>query len=685
MNNNPFFKEFNQPFGTIPFNEFKTEHFLPAIDEAIKVSNKIIKEICQFREEPTFENTILKLETSHEDLERIVGVYWHLFGANSEGEFKKLAQKISPIISAHTNDYMLNENLYNRIKIVFDNKESKNYDEHDMKLINDTHKAFIRNGASLSNEKKEELRNLDKELSLLSPQFSNNVLDAQNSFELWITDKEDLEGLSNDTIEAAYEAGKNKGKEGQWLFTLQMSSYLPFMTYSKKRHLREHLFKAYGGLCNGGKFDNSEIVKNIVKLKHKRAQLLGYKSHADFVLERRMAENINNVYDLLDNLYDYSYTAAKNELNEIKDFANKKDNLNPDDFSQWDLMFYKEALKKDKYAFDSEELRPFFKAENVINGVFDVANKLYGLEFTKVDDIQTWHKEVDCFEVNDSDGSHVGILYIDLFPRNTKRSGAWMNALLENGLYKGKVRRPHVLFVASLTPSTKDKPSLLNYREVETIFHEFGHCLHGLLSDGKYQSTSGTNVFWDFVELPSQIMENWVGEPEALKLFAKHYETGEVIPDDLIEKIKKSSNFGAGYLSLRQLSLGYLDMAWYTNLEDVDSVEDFENKAIEKTKLFPTIPGMTVSNSFGHIFSGGYSAGYYSYKWAEVLDADAFEKFKEDGIFNKDTALSFRTNILSKGSLKHPMELYKNFRGREPKVEALLKRDNLIKMDEVDV
>ena len=677
MKNNPFFKEYNQPFNAIPFNEFKMEHFLPAIHEAIKISNSKIDSICNSNEEASFENTILELETSHEDLQRIVGIYWHLFGAHSEGDFKSLAQEISPIVSSHTNDYMLNPNLFQRIQTVYNNRLNMNYDEHDLKLTEDTYQAFIRNGASLSDSDKEALRNLDQELSLLSPKFSNNVLDAQNSFEMWITNEEDLEGLPEDAINAAKESAKNKGKDEQWLFTLQMSSYLPFMTYSKKRHLRERLFKAYGSLCNGGQYDNNDIIKKIVGLKHKRAQLLGYDSHADFVLERRMAENIERVYDLLDNLYDYSYDAAKEELNELKDYAIKKDGIDP--FFQWDLMYYKEALKKEKYAFDSEELRPYFKAENVINGAFEIASMLYGLTFKKLDNIQVWHDEVDCFEVNDSDGSHVGVLYIDLFPRNTKRSGAWMNALLENGFYKGEVRRPHVLFCASLTPSTKDKPSLLNYREVETVFHEFGHCLHGLLSDGKYQSTSGTNVFWDFVELPSQIMENWVGEPEALKLFAKHYETGEVIPDDLIGKIKKSSNYGAGYLSLRQLSLGYLDMAWYTNLDDVDNVEEFENKAVEKTKLFPTVSGMTVSNSFGHIFSGGYSAGYYSYKWAEVLDADAFEKFKEDGIFNKKTASSFRTNILSKGGLKHPMELYKNFRGREPKVEALLRRDDLIK------
>ena len=677
MKNNPFFIEYDQPFDSLPFDEFKTEHFLPAIDESIKISNAKIESICSCNEEPSFENTILELETSHEDLQRIVGVYWHLFGAHSEGDFKQLAQKISPIVSSHTNDYMLNAELFKKIKKVYDNRLDMDYNEHDLKLIEDTYQSFIRNGASLNDSDKENLRNLDQELSVLSPKFSNNVLDAQNSFEMWISDKEDLEGLPEDAINAASESAKKKDRGNEWLFTLQMSSYLPFMTYSKKRNLREKLFKAYGGLCNGGEYDNTSVIKKIVKLKHRRAQLLGYKSHADFVLERRMAENIENVYGLLDNLYEYSYKAAKSEIKELEEYAMSKDGL--DSFFQWDLMYYKELLKKDKYAFDSEELRPYFKAENVINGVFDIASRLYDLKFKKLENVQTWHSEVDCFEVNDSDDSHIGILYIDLFPRSTKRSGAWMNALLENGLYKGKVRRPHVLFCASLTPSTKEKPSLLNYREVETVFHEFGHCLHGLLSDGKYQSTSGTNVFWDFVELPSQIMENWVGESDALRLFAKHYETGEVIPDELIEKIKKSSNYGSGYLSLRQLSLGYLDMAWYTNLDDVEDVEEFENKATEKTKLFPSVPGMTVSNSFGHIFSGGYSAGYYSYKWAEVLDADAFEKFKEDGIFNKETAASFRNNILSMGGLKHPMDLYKKFRGREPEVEALLRRDDLIK------
>ena len=438
MKNNPLFIDYKLPFNTIPFDEIKTEDFLPAIHKAIEDSNAKIEAITSSVDIPSFENTVLAFETSHEDLERIVGIYWHLFAANSEGEFKKLAEEISPLLSSHTNDYMLNANLFSRIESVYKNDTNVDYDEHDSKLIENVYKMFLRNGASLDDENKENLRNLDQELSMLSPKFSNNVLDAQNAFELWVTDESDLDGLPKDAISAASQAAKAKNKEGQWLFTLQMASYIPFMTYSNKRHLREKLFKGHGGLCNGGKFDNSTIITKIVELKHKRAQLLGYKSHADFVLERRMAENIENVYELLDNLYDYSYSAAKSELKEIEAYAFEKDSL--DSFYQWDFMYYKEQLKKEKYNFDSEELRPYFKSENVIKGVFEVANRLYGLTFKKLDDIQTWHEEVDCFEVNNEDGSHVGIMYIDLFPRATKRSGAWMNALLENGLYKGKVR-----------------------------------------------------------------------------------------------------------------------------------------------------------------------------------------------------------------------------------------------------
>ncbi len=681
--NNPIIENFNTPFESIPFNSIKTEHFLPAIKHCMEEGKKNINDIVSNQSSPDFKNTILAFEVANESLGMATGIYWHLFGAHSDGEHKKLADTISPMLASYQNDYILNADLFEKIKHVYDNMDSFNLGEHESKLTEDVYIFFKRNGAALSDDKKEELRKIDEELSLLSPKFSNNVLSDQNNFELWITNENDLDGLPANAIASAKHIATEKGKSDQWLFTLQMPSYIPFVTYSSKRHLREKMAKAYGKICNGGKFDNNEIVKNIVKLKHKRANILGYKNHAEFVLERRMAENVDNVYNLLNDLYDYSYPAAKKEIEELKGFAKELDGI--DDFMPWDLQYYKEKLKMKKYAFDSESLRPYFKVENVIEGVFKVAEKLYGLNFKELTDIEIWHDEVRTFEVSGEDNEHIGLLYVDLFPRKTKRSGAWMNPMLENGLYNGKVRRPHVVFVCNLTPSSENQPSLLSYSEVETVFHEFGHCLHGLLSDGKYQTTSGTNVFWDFVELPSQIMENWVGESEALKLFAKHYETGEVIPDELISKIKKSSSYGSGYLSLRQLSLGYLDMAWYTTTQDIGNVEDFESKAIEKTKLFPKIQNSTISNSFGHIFSGGYSAGYYSYKWAEVLDADAFEKFKEDGIFNKQTAKSFRNNILSMGSLRHPMDLYVKFRGREPKVNALLKRDNLILDEEVNV
>ena len=673
---NPLNENFNTPFETIPFSKIKTEHFLPALDDAIKLSKSNIEFIIECNDEPDFKNTIEKFETASEQLGMVSGVYWHLFGAHSDGEHKKLADQISVKMSEYQNDYVLNKSLFAKIESVYNNRSEMNLDVHELKLTEDVYVFFKRNGASLSDEEKIKLREIDKQLSSLSPKFSNNSLSAQNNFELWISNEDDLDGLPDTAIDAAKYAAIEKDRKDEWLFTLQFPSYIPFITYSSKRHLREKMIKAYGSLCNGGDFDNSEIIKDIVSLKHKRANLLGYDSYADYVLERRMAQDVETVYGLLDNLYKHSFDAASKELSEIKDYAMELDGIS--DFRQWDFAYYKEKLKMKKYNFESETLRPYFKSENVLNGVFSIAEKMYGLKFNKLDNIDTWHKEVETFEVVDDKNEHVGLLYVDLFPRKTKRSGAWMNPILENGLYKGKVRRPQVVFVCSLTPSTDEKPSLLTFSEVTTIFHEFGHCLHGLLADGKYQTTSGTNVFWDFVELPSQIMENWVSEPEALKLFAKHFETGETIPEDLIKKIKESSTFGAGYLCLRQLSLGYLDMAWYTNTDKVDDVELFEQKAIEKTQLFPKIENSTISSTFGHIFSGGYSAGYYSYKWAEVLEADAFEKFKEDGIFNTDTAKSFRDNILSKGSLDHPMNLYKAFRGREPKVEALLKRDNLI-------
>lgn len=677
-NNNPFLKEFDQPFGTIPFNEIETGHFIPALDIAIEEARGEIDSIANNSDSATFENTILAQELAGKKLGRIATAYFHLFGSESDKEFQALAGQISPKLAKFGNDVNLNKELFSRVEYVYEN-EMNSLNEEDARLTELSYKGFVRNGAKLSNEDKDKIRTLDEEMSTLSPQFSNNGLNATNAYEMWL-DEEDLDGLPDMIKEGAKMAAKSKGKEDKWLFTLQFPSYFPFMKFSNRRDLREELMKASVTKCNGGEFDNTHLCKRIAKMKHERAMLLGYDNFADYILEKRMAENQANIFNLLDNLYDACYEPAKNDLEQIKAIAKEIDNI--DEIKPWDTVYYGEKLKQKLYDFNEDSLRPYFKSDNVVKGVFDIANKMYGLKFSKLDDVQTWHEDVNVYEVMDEDGSHVGILYEDLFPRETKRSGAWMNELRSQGMEDGEVLRPHVTFNCNLTKPTESTPSLLTFAEVTTIFHEFGHCLHGLLSNRKYTSVGGTSVFWDFVELPSQIMENWVGEKEALSLFAHHYETGEVIPDDLLEKIKDSKNFMSGTMCLRQLSLGYLDMAWFGEDRNVDNVEEFEWEAVKKTALMEKIPGASISCSLGHIFAGGYSAGYYSYKWAEVLEADAFEKFKEDGIFNRDTANSFRNNILSQGNMKHPMELYKAFRGREPKVEALLKRDGLMVEDE---
>ena len=674
--NNPFFTDFNLPYDAVPFSKFKTEDFIPAAEKSIELAINRINQIVNNDDEPNFKNTILELETSSEELDYVMSVYWHLFGSESDKDLKSLAEKISPMGSKFQNDILLNSNLFKKIKFVYENKENKGLDKQDIRLIDVTYKSFVRNGADLNDEDKGKIRKIDQKLSLLSPKFSNNVLNAQNKYELWIDDEKNLEGLPESSISMAKEEAKQKGEENKWLFTLQYPSMGPFLNYAKNRKLRKELFLAYGGLCNNDEFSNNEIVKEIVQLKHKRANLLGFDTFADYVLNDRMAQNVTNVYGLLNDLYDNCYNKAKEELNELKEYAKKLDDL--EDFKQWDQSYYSTKLKKEKFNIDPEMLRPYFKADNVINGIFKVANKMYGIEFKELKNIDTWHKEVRCYEVINNDKSLVGLIYIDLHPRPTKRSGAWMNSIKDNGLYKGQIRRPHVQFTANLTRSTENKPALLTFGEVETIFHEFGHCLHGLLSDCKYSTIGNTNVKWDFVELPSQIMENWVSEKEALNLFAHHFETNEIIPDELIKKIKDSKNYGAAGMYLRQIQLGYIDMAWHTNTDTVEDVEKYEEKVLKKTALLDRIENTSISAHFGHIFGGGYAAGYYSYKWAEVLEADAFESFQENGIFNQNTASSFRKNILSKGNLKNPMELYKDFKGREPKVTALLKRDGLI-------
>ena len=672
-NINPLLKNNQEPFGTIPFNDIGTKDFLPAINIGLKEANYNIQVISKNLEEPSFLNTILSLEQASEKLDNVSTIYFHLFGSESDQVFQGLASEISPILANYNNDVMLNEKLFNRVKHVFENIQPS-MKAQDRKLTEVWYKEFIRNGASLNKLEKEKLRKIDKELSTLSPQFQNNNLNATNAYELWLEEK-DLSGLPKTSIDAAKNDAIAKKKPEKWLITLQMPSYLPFISFSSNRDLRKEIMCAYSKKCNNDDFDNTLIIKSIVKLKHTRAKLLGYDNFADYILEKRMAEKQSNIFNLMDNLYDSCFELAKSDLDQVKALALELDGIQ--DFKKWDFSYYSEKLKKKLFNFDDDALRPYFKSENVIKGVFEVAKRLYGLEFKLLKNIQKYHEDVNVYEVVSDTGSHVGLLYEDLFPRETKRSGAWMNELRSQGMHNGEIKRPHVTFTCNLTKPTKEQPSLLTFREVETIFHEFGHCLHGLLSDSDYSSIGGTSVFWDFVELPSQIMENWVSEKETLQIFAKHYKTNEIIPDDLIEKITSAKNFLSASYCLRQLSLGYLDMAWYGKDNDIENVEEFENRAIEKTSLLDPILGASTSCSFGHIFAGGYSAGYYSYKWAEVLEADAFEKFKEDGIFNKQTAQSFKENILSKGNQRHPMELYKAFRGREPKIDALLKRDGL--------
>ena len=676
---NPLLVPSKAPHGTIPFHEIKTEHFVPAISSGIEEAENALQQIIDCKENPTFDNTVLALELSSRTLNTASNIFYHLFGSESDKDFKDLSDKISPMLAEFENNTYLNENLFKRIELVFHNKNLLK-DEEDIRLLEVTYNDFVKNGAALSATDKVKLRDIDKELSTLSPQFSKNTLNATNDFELWL-DEPDLDGLPDTVIDAAKMAAKEKGRENKWLVTGHFPSFSPFMQYSARRDLRKKVHVATSSKCNGGKYDNNTYCKKISELKHKRAQLLGFSNYADYILQERMAEKQENIYNLLDNLYDSCIDHAKNDLKQIAELAEKLDGI--DEIKSWDIAYYSEKLKKDLYDYDENSLKPYFKSENVMSGAFEVAKRLYGLNFKKLDNVQTWHDDVNVYEVLDEDHTHIGILYEDLFPRSTKRGGAWMNPLRSQGMVNpNDICRPHISLTCNLTKPTEEKPSLLTYREVETIFHEFGHCLHGLLSDRKYKRLSGTSVFWDFVELPSQIMENWVGEEDALELFAHHYETGEVLPKELLQKIKKSKNFRSGTNCLRQLTFGYLDMAWFGHHNDVDNVEEFERKAIEKTMLREQdTPGASISTMFAHIFAGGYSAGYYSYKWAEVLEADAFEKFQEEGIFNKETAKSFRNNILSQGNIKHPLELYKHFRGRKPKVEALLKREGLLQVN----
>ena len=674
---NPLNKPFNTPYNTAPFSKIKDEDFLPAFKTAIAKAKAEIDEIVNHSEAPTFKNTIEALEYSGEELNTISSLFFNLNAAETNAQIQKIAQEVSPLLSEFNNDIILNAKLFKRVKAVFHQKESLKLTIEQQTLLDKKFKSFSRNGANLPEEKKEQLRAIDKKLSQLKLKFGENVLAETNAFELHITNESDLEGLPEGAKQAAKQIAESKDLQG-WVITLDYPSYIPFMTYAKNRTLRKQLSIAFGskGFQNND-YDNQEIVLNIAKLRYQRAQLLGYDTHAHYVLEERMAETPETVNHFLTDLLSKAKPAAQKEFQELEAYAKELDNI--DQLQKWDSAFYSEKLKQKLFSLDDELLKPYFKLEHVIKGAFKVAEKLFGIHFIEVNDIDKYHKEVKTFKVVDADKELVAIFYADFFPRKGKRNGAWMTSFRPQMIKEGVNHRPHVSIVCNFTKPLPDKPSLLTFNEVTTLFHEFGHALHGMLANTTYPSLSGTSVYWDFVELPSQILENWCYEEGTLKLFAKHFETGALIPMELIQKIKKSTTFQQGMQTLRQLSFGLLDMAWHgTDPTQINDVKSYETDAFKNTKLYPEVENNCMSTAFAHIFQGGYASGYYSYKWAEVLDADAFEYFKQEGIFNKTIADKFKLFILSQGGTQNPMTLYKKFRGQDPKPEALLKRSGLL-------
>lgn len=674
---NPLLEKFNTPFETPPFHLIKAGHFLPAIEEAIKEAKDEI-EMIKSNTAPNLNNTIEALDNAGARLNIIAGIFFNLNAAETNEEIQKLAREISPIITSHSNDVLLDAALFQKVEAVYQQKDNLKLEEEQQTLLDKTFRSFIRNGANLNEVDKIRLREIDKELSRLGLKFGENVLGETNKYELVVGNERDLKGLPEGLMEAAAQTAAEKGKEGKWVFTLAYPSYIPFMTYAENRELRKELYMAYNTKSSkGDELDNQEIIKDILRLKDERVRLLGYKKYADFVLEERMAENPTKVMGFLEDLLEKSMPKAQEEVKELEEFAKKFDGI--DQLEKWDFGYYSEKLKKEKFEVDDELLKPYFPLDKTLQGVFTTAGKLYDLEFFRNEDIPVYHPEVTAYEVRNISGEHVAVFYTDFFPRSGKRNGAWMTGFRGQKQTASGEQRPHVAIVCNFTRPTKTKPSLLTFNEVTTLFHEFGHALHGMLANGKYESLSGTSVYWDFVELPSQIMENWCYEKECLDLFAEHYKTGEKIPGELIERIKKASNFHQGYQTVRQISFGLLDMSYHsTDPSTIKDVHVFENEVMKATELLTPVAGTMMSPSFSHIFQGGYAAGYYSYKWAEVLDADAFELFLEKGIFDKATASSFKENILSAGGKVHPSVLYRKFRGRDPKPKALLKRAGLL-------
>ncbi len=668
---------FNTKHNTAPFSQIKLEDYQPAFIENIAKARAEIDAITNNTEAPTFENTIVALDFSGDALDRLSSIFFNMNSAETCDEMQKIAQEVSPLLTAFGNDISLNEDLFKRVKEVHDQKENLTLTTEQATLLDKKYKSFARNGALLPEDKKAKLREIDTELAKLKLTYGENVLAETNNYQLHITNEADLKGLPDGTKEMARSLAKSKELEG-WVFTLDFPSYLPFVTYIDNRELRKEMAIAAGKKAfQGNEFDNKEITLKIAKLRYDRANLLGYATHSHFVLEERMAQNPDKVKSFLKDLLEKAKPAAEREMAQLTAFAKELDSV--EQLEKWDGSYYSEKLKQKLFSLDDELLKPYFKLENVLNGAFTIAEKLYGITFKEVFDIDKYHEEVQTFEVLDEEKNLVAIFYSDFFPRKGKRNGAWMTSYKSQSVKNGVNERPHVSIVCNFTPPTETKPSLLTFNEVTTLFHEFGHALHGMLANTTYPSLSGTSVYWDFVELPSQVMENWCYEPEALALFAKHYETGEIIPQIYVEKIKESASFLEGMATLRQLSFGILDMAFHSNNpSEITDIKAFEKQAMEGTTLYPDVAENCMSVSFSHIFQGGYSSGYYSYKWAEVLDADAFAYFQEKGIFNKEVATKFKENVLSKGGTELPMELYKRFRGHEPNADALLKRAGLV-------
>ena len=671
-------KKFSTKYNSAPFIGIENKDYKPAILSLMEEAKLEIEAITSNLDVPSFENTIEALEFSGQQLGRATSIFFNLNSAETSEEIQKIAQEISPLLTEFGNDITLNQDLFKKVKAVYSTKDSLNLSTEQQTLLDKKYKSFSRNGANLNESDKTKLRDIDKKLAQLKLKFGENILAETNKYELHLTNEKDLAGLPEGTKEAAKQLAESKEKEG-WLITLDYPSYIPFMTYANNRKLREQLSKVAGSKAfKGDDLDNQNIVLEIANLRFERANLLGYKTHSHFVLEERMAETPDTVFNFLNELLSKAKPAAENEYATLEKFAKDLDGI--DRLEKWDSVYYSEKLKQKLFSLDDEQLKPYFKLENVIDGAFVVAKKLFGLHFEEISDIDKYHEEVLTYKVTNENGNLVSIFYADFFPRKGKRNGAWMTSYKSQFVKENKEERPHVSIVCNFTKPTKSKPSLLTFNEVTTLFHEFGHALHGMLANTTYPSLSGTSVYWDFVELPSQVMENWCYEKEALELFAKHYKTGEVIPMDLVNKIKESATFHEGMQTLRQISIGLLDMSWHAkDPSNIKNVKTYENEAFKSTNLFPDVKENCMSTAFAHIFQGGYSSGYYSYKWAEVLDADAFEYFKQNGIFNKDIATKFKEHVLSQGGTENPMTLYKRFRGQEPKPEALLKRAGLIK------